>query len=60
MDERFNWIDYSTQVKDTEVSQQNPLAIIKATEVVTPNPSKLEVTSKRTHSDVMETEEEEK
>ena len=34
--ERVNWMDYPSSMKNTEVSQENPLAVIKATEVVTP------------------------
>ena len=52
--ERVIWMDYPTQMKDTEVSQENPLAIIKSI-VVTPNPSKVEVIGKRTHSEAMDT-----
>ena len=52
--ERVIWMDYPTQMKDTEVSQKNPLAIIKEI-VVTPNPRKVEVTGKRTHSEAMDT-----
>ena len=52
-------MDYPSPMKNAEVSQENPLVVIKATKVVTPIATNLEVTGKRTFSYAMETEEEE-
>ena len=57
--ERDNWMEYQVHMKYAEVLQENPLAIIKSTEVITPTPSKAGMPGNRTHSEAMETEDEE-
>ena len=52
-------MEYQKQEKDAVVLQENTLAIIKSTALITPTPSKVEILGKRTHSEAMETEEEE-
>ena len=52
---KSNWMDYQTQMKDTEALQENTLAIMKSTTIIIPTPSKVEMAGKRTHSEAMET-----
>ena len=52
-------MEYQIQIKYAEVLQENPLAIIKSTEVINPTPSQVEMIGKRTHLEAMEIEEEE-
>ena len=57
--ERTNWMDYPAQMEDVKVLEENPLAIIKSTEIITHVTRKVQMAGKRTYSKAMETEEEE-
>ena len=48
--EKDNWMEYQVHMKYAEVLHENPLVILESTEVITPTPSKVEMSGKRTHS----------
>ena len=55
LDEKSNWLDYPSPMENVEVSQENPLAVVKAKEVSTPIVINSKVSGKRNFSDAMET-----
>ena len=56
--EKYNWMDYQTNMKDLEDLQENPSGIMKSTTIIIPTPRKVEIEGKRTHLEAIETEEE--
>ena len=58
LDEKDNWMDYQIEMKDAEALRENPSAIVKSTTIIIPTPSKVEMVGRRTHSEAMETKEE--
>ena len=51
-------MDYQSDVEDIENIQVNPSDLVKTIEMIVPNPSKIEITGKTSHSEAMEVEEE--
>ena len=56
--ERYNWMDYQSDLENTETLRVNPSAIVESTTMMIPTLSKIEITRKRIHSKVMDFEEE--
>ena len=59
LNENTNWMENQKQMKDANDLQENPLAIMKSIVVIIPTPSRLEMAGERTHSEAIETEQEE-
>ena len=54
---RDNLMYYQSDVNNLGSLQENPFAIVKKTTMIVPTPSKIEVTGKRSHLEIMEVEE---
>ena len=51
-------MDYQSNMKDARNLQANPSAIVKTITLIVPNPSKMEITGKRSFTEAMVVEEE--
>ena len=56
--QRDNLMDYRSDMDDRETLKVNPYAIVKSTTMIIPTPSKVEITGKRSHSEVVKVEDE--